>query len=142
MGKYVRPPKATDERETPDDLFAMLNAEFHFSLDAAASYSNTKCSKFFTTIEDGLSQSWGGEVVWLNPPYSQSGRWVEKAYTEASQGGATVVCLLPSATDTAWWHEYATKGEIWFLRGRVRFKHMPFNAPFPSAIVVFRPYLL
>ena len=139
MGMYVRPPKATDERETPDDLFARLNAEFHFTLDAAASSLNAKCAKFFTIADDGLSQSWQGHVVWLNPPYSQSRRWVEKAYLESAMG-ATVVCLLPSATDTQWWHEYVAKGEIRFLRGRVQFKGMPSNAPFPSVIVVFWPY--
>ena len=50
-----------------------------------------------------------------------------------------VVCLLPSRTDTAWWHDYCMRGEITFLRGRVYFEQEGKNdrAPFPSAVVVF-----
>lgn len=61
-----------------------------------------------------------------------------KAY-ESSLQGATVVCLLPSRTDTHWWHEYVTKAdEVRFVRGRVRFGNATASAPFPLAIVVFR----
>jgi hypothetical protein len=58
---------------------------------------------------------------------------------ESSRAGATVVCLVPSRTDTAWWHRYAMKGEIRFLRGRLKFGAAKHSAPFPSAIIVFRP---
>jgi hypothetical protein len=40
--------------------------------------------------------------------------------------------------DTGWWHEYATRGEIRFLRGRLRFGGAVNGAPFGSAVVVFR----
>ena len=63
---------------------------------------------------------------------------MKKAY-ESSRHGATVVCLVPARTDTKWWHQYAMKGEIRLLRGRVRFVGGDHSAPFPSAIVVFRP---
>ena len=53
------------------------------------------------------------------------------------QKGATVVCLVPSRTDTAWWHDYAMQGEITFLRGRLKFGDAKNSAPFPSAIVVY-----
>ena len=74
----------------------------------------------------------------MNPPYGRSiGQWVSKAY-EASQTGATVVCLLPARTDTRWWHTYAMKGEIRFIKGRLKFGNAKANAPFPSALVIFR----
>ena len=67
----------------------------------------------------------------------------------ASKYGATVVMLIPARTDTAWWHEYASRGDVRFLRGRVRFlrngeTHTSAtkarqSSPFPSAVVVFRP---
>lgn len=76
----------------------------------------------------------------MNPPYGRTiGFWVRKAFRSALDG-ATVVCLLPSRTDTEWWHRYVAKGaEIRFLRGRLKFGAATTGAPFPSAIVIFRP---
>ncbi len=87
---------------------------------------------------DGLALTWLG-TCWMNPPYGRKiGQWVRKAY-ESSLLGATVVCLLPARTDTAWWHDYVVKGEIRFLRGRLKFGGQKNSAPFPSAVVVYRP---
>jgi site-specific DNA-methyltransferase (adenine-specific) len=75
----------------------------------------------------------------MNPPYGRSiGRWMKKAW-EASRSGATVVCLVPARTDTKWWHDFAMRGEIKFLKGRLKFGGCTKSAPFPSAIVVFKP---
>lgn len=127
----------TDDWETPRDLFARLNQEFHFTTDVCAIASNAKCSHYFSPKINGLSQKWKG-VVWCNPPYGKTiGAWVKKAY-ESSLQGATVVCLLPARTDTAWWWDYCVKGEIRYIRGRLRFGDAASVAPFPSAIIVFR----
>ena len=73
----------------------------------------------------------------MNPPYGREIiKWMKKAY-ESSLNGATVVCLVPARTDTTWWHEYAMKGTIEFIRGRLKFGNSKNSAPFPSAIVVF-----
>jgi phage N-6-adenine-methyltransferase len=129
---------ASQEWETPAALFAALDAEFGFDLDAAATDENAKCPRYFTKATDALRQRWEG-VVFLNPPYGhQVGRWVRKAHEEA-QRGATVVALIPSRTCTAWWHDYVMRAdEIRLIRGRLYFGNASVNAPFPSAIVVFR----
>lgn len=129
----------TDLWATPQDLFSALDAEFSFELDVCALPENAKCARFFSPAADGLKQDWRGRV-WMNPPYGrQIGKWVEKAHASA-QAGATVVCLLPARTDTKWWHDFVMPAaEIRFLRGRVRFGTAKSGAPFPSAIVVFRP---
>jgi phage N-6-adenine-methyltransferase len=128
----------TDEWETPQALFDALHAEFNFTLDPCATAENAKCDKFYTRAEDGLSQSWGG-YVFMNPPYGRAiGNWMKKAL-ESALAGATVVCLVPARTDTAWWHDFATQGEIRFLRGRLKFGGCQNSAPFPSAVVIFRP---
>ena len=127
---------ATDLWATPQSFFNKMNDVHNFTLDACATEENAKCEKFFTVEDDGLSKDWSG-VVWMNPPYGRTiGKWVRKAY-EASLTGATVVCLLPARTDTAWWHDFATKGKIEFLRGRLKFGDAKNSAPFPSAVVVF-----
>lgn len=130
--------------ETPPEIFNPLNDEFHFTLDVCATNENHKCEYWITPEEDGLYINWASEyapsVCWMNPPYGREiGKWVKRAY-EQSQKGATVVCLVPSRTDTAWWHDWAMNAtEIRYIRGRIRFVDAPYSAPFPSAILVFRP---
>lgn len=125
---------------TPHELYADLDSEFHFTLDACASDWNAKHKNYFTEEQDGLKQDWGKNIVFMNPPYGKVlNDWMKKAY-ESYQNGATVVCLVPAATDTAWWHSYAMKGEIRFLRGRPRFltKEGSWQQTFsPSVVVVF-----
>ena len=110
----------TPEWSTPDDLFAELNGIFHFDLDACASPANAKCTRYFTKEQDALRRTWRG-TVWMNPPYGREiAAFMRKAHEE-SLAGATVVCLVPSRTDTDWWHRYAKRGQVIFLRGRLKF---------------------
>lgn len=131
-----------DDWETPEDLFKKLDEEFHFTLDPCSSHENAKCKKHYTKKEDGLLQSWKGETVFCNPPYSVKGKqdeWVKKCYEEAQDQGTKVVALLPVRTDTKRFHEYINgKAEIRFLRGRLTFVGAKNPAPFPSMIVVWR----
>jgi phage N-6-adenine-methyltransferase len=128
----------TDVWSTPQWLFDALNKEFGFTLDPCTDGTNAKCDKFYTTAENGLLRDWGTETVFMNPPYSEIAEWMRKAYG-AAQEGATVVCLIPARTDTSWWHRYCMKSEIRLLRGRLKFGDSDNSAPFPSAIIVFRP---
>jgi site-specific DNA-methyltransferase (adenine-specific) len=126
---------------TPDDLYAALDAEFGFTLDPCASDFNHKTPRYYTLVDDGLTQSWAGETVFMNPPYSAVDEWMGKAFTEGADG-ATVVALVPSRTDVGWFWDYARHGEVRFIRGRLYFVDDEGNtgpAPFPSAIVVFGP---
>ena len=130
---------ATDLWATPQAFFDVLHREFRFVLDVCALPENAKCAEFFTPEINGLTQRWRG-VCWMNPPYGRRiGLWIRKAYVSALQG-ATVVCLVPARTDTAWWHEFVAKAsEVRFVRGRLKFGESQNAAPFPSAVVVFRP---
>ena len=127
----------TDVWATPQHVFDELHAEFGFTLDPCSDGTNAKCSLFFTPEDDGLAQDWGQHVVFMNPPYSANKDWVRKAYEESFKG-ATVVCLVPARTDVRWWHDYAMRGDIRFIRGRLKFGAAKYNAPFPSAVVIFR----
>lgn len=130
---------ATPEWATPQEFFDKLNEEFHFTLDPCCTEENRKCAAYFTKEQDGLSKPWRNHRVWMNPPYGRTiGQWMKKAHEE-SRRGALVVCLVPARTDTAWWHEYAMQGEIRFIRGRLKFGGHRNSAPFPSALVIFRP---
>lgn len=129
--------------ETPIELFDELDREFHFTLDPCCYARTAKCAKFFTEEDDGLAQDWSNDIVFMNPPYGKEmPKWIEKAYLESLKG-ATVVCLIPSRTDTKYFHDYIKPyASIRFLKGRVKFlQHGESRdpAPFPSMICIFRP---
>jgi phage N-6-adenine-methyltransferase len=127
--------------ETPPELFKQFDKKYHFDIDVCATAQNTKCQRYFTPEQDGLTQPWYG-TCWMNPPYGRGVEpWIKKAY-ESAKAGATVVALLPARTDTVWFHQYIYgKAEIEFLRGRVRFIQGDKTGPatFPSMVVVWRP---
>jgi len=114
--------------QTPDAVYHALDEEFNFDWDPCPP----------NPAQDGLATPWG-MCNFVNPPYGREIRkWVKKGVEEWQQG-KTVVFLIPSRTDTAWWHDYVMcADEIRFIRGRLRFKGAQYNAPFPSAIVVFK----
>ena len=75
IGEHVLYKSNSDEWSTPQELFDVLDAEFHFTLDPCASADNAKCEKYFTASDDGLKMDWGGsQCSAIRPiPGSQSG---------------------------------------------------------------------
>jgi len=146
------------EWETPQELFSIIDRTYHFDIDVCATRLNTKCSRYWDVVDNGLEQDWQKLKCWCNPPFDNRIKsWVKKAYTEVqkdeliSTNPTIVVCLLPVHTDTQWWHDYVAKARIlYFLRGRLRFtnRSVPgyqkngsfkvLSVPFPSVIAVFR----
>lgn len=132
---------ATAEWATPQRFFDDLDAEFHFTLDACATDANAKCKRYYTREDDGLVQDWSGECVWCNPPYGKTiGQWMRKCSEEAKKPNTTIVALLPSRTDTRWFHDhiYNKAKEIRFIKGRLKFNDCKRSAPFPSMIVIWQ----
>jgi phage N-6-adenine-methyltransferase len=119
---------------TPKAVYDALNAEFHFDYDPCPLGE----SGMPTLSVDGLTSDWG-RATFVNPPYGRTtGLWTRKGREEAAKG-KTVVMLLPSRTDTKWFHDDCLQAdEIRFIRGRLKFGTAIYNAPFPSAVVVFR----
>lgn len=126
----------TDEWSTPQDFFDTLDDEFHFSLDVCANEQNHKCERYFSKADDGLKMTWGGEIVWCNPPY---GREIDKWVKKCAMHKGLAVMLLPARTDTRWFHNFIyQKAEIRFIKGRLKFGGSKNSAPFPSMVVIFR----
>lgn len=133
---------ARDDWETPAWLFSALDSEFHFTLDAASSDANAKCERHLTKRDDGLAADWGGERVWVNPPYGRGvGAWARKAAIEGAKPRTTVALLVAARTDTEWFLRYILgHAEIRLVRGRIRFELAGVAqgpAPFPSMVAVF-----
>ena len=138
---------SSDEWQTPDEIFMYLHTVYDFTLDAAASSSNYKCSNYYTKEDNSLLQDWNGRVF-LNPPYSKGkqGAFLHKAIAELKHNPKCelVVALIPARTDTKCWHEvvFEYASEIIFIKGRLKFQNPTTksqgSAPFPSCVVVFR----
>jgi phage N-6-adenine-methyltransferase len=123
------PAVEVDDRTSPPELFDPIDARFGFTVDVAASDVNARCLRYYTATSDGLSQSWAGEVVWCNPPYSDIRPWIEKAWQERDRARRIVLLLPSNRTEQAWWQDlvepFRDRGGSGlvceFLRGRQRF---------------------
>jgi len=114
---------------TPSAIYEELNKEFKFDFDPCPL---GECEK------DGsapLFTSWAGKRVFCNPPYNSGIRKFLDRATEATIS----VFLLPSRTDTKWFHEIVLPNakEIRFIRGRLKFGSALNSAPFPSLLAIF-----
>jgi len=113
---------------TPQGVYQELDAEFHFNFDPCPLGGG---------LIDGLTVGWGSSTF-CNPPYgNQIGKWTSKAVKEYEKG-KNVVLLIPSRTDTRWWHSDIMKAtEIRFIKGRLKFGQAKNSAPFPSALAIY-----
>jgi site-specific DNA-methyltransferase (adenine-specific) len=127
----------TNEWETPKKFFEELNLKYKFTLDPCCCSETAKCKKFYTKKEDGLKQSWKGEIVFCNPPYGKELKlWVKKCYEESRH--AKIVMLIPARTDTICFHKYIYNiAKITFIKGRLKFGSSKNSAPFPSMLVEY-----
>lgn len=141
-----------DDRWTPLHLWIPWNDRFGFTLDVAASDENHLCDRYFTLDDDGLAQSWTGERVWCNPPYSAMRAWVEKAWREVKDGCPLVVMLAPAnRTEQRWWQEsiepFRDRGDVLsteFLPRRINFAsrdnlgaYYASSAPFGCVLLIW-----
>jgi hypothetical protein len=117
-----------DNWKTPQWLYDQLDAEFNFDFDPCPPHPTF----------DGLTIEWG-QRNYVNPPYGRPiPQWLAKA-TEEQHRGKLSVFLVPSRTDTRWWHTYCITNEVRFIKGRLKFDDQTNPAPFASALVILRP---
>lgn len=110
-----------DYWQTPSGLYSPLNKRFGFTLDPAATHSHHLTELYYCDPDDesepqsgflaydGLTHSWVGQRVFLNPPYSRGklGIWLQKAADEALDG-ALVLALVPHDPSTRWWQHFVS----------------------------------
>lgn len=95
-----------DDRGTTPEDFSWFSQLGPFTLDVAAAAHNAKCVKFYTVHNDGLRQSWAGERVWCNPPYSNLAAWLEKAWTEHETTDGVAMLLPANRCEQVWWQRW------------------------------------
>lgn len=140
-----------DYWRTPPEIFAALNAEFCFQVDAAASAENALCRRFITEEENTLITRWADMIslpgyAWLNPPYSDITPFVRKVAAESAQQVGTVM-LVPADTSVGWFSEaIATASEVRFITaGRLSFINAATGKPVNgnnkgSMLIIWHPY--
>ena len=153
-GDYGGSKTPFDQRDlwrTPPALFASLNAEFCFQLDAAAEQHNALCRKFITAEQNTLETPWTDYLsipgyVWLNPPYSDITPFVKKAAAESENQIGTVM-LVPADTSVGWFKKaIQTASEVRFITaGRLAFINPVTGKPVSgnnkgSILIIWRPY--
>ncbi|RAZ07066.1 phage N-6-adenine-methyltransferase [Enterobacter hormaechei subsp. xiangfangensis] len=153
-GDYGGSKTPLDQRDlwrTPPALFASLDAEFCFQLDAAAASHNALCRKFITAEQNTLETPWADYMsipgyVWLNPPYSDITPFVKKAAAESANQIGTVM-LVPADTSVGWFKEaIQTASEVRFITaGRLAFINPVTGKPVSgnnkgSMLIIWRPY--
>lgn len=150
-GGSKTPPDQRDLWRTPPALFAALDAEFCFQLDAAAAPHNALCRKFITAEQNTLETPWADYLsipgyAWLNPPYSEITPFVKKAAAESINQIGTVM-LVPADTSVGWFKEaIQTASEVRFITaGRLAFINPVTGKPVSgnnkgSMLIIWRPY--
>ncbi|OGO08179.1 MAG: hypothetical protein A2Y61_00410 [Chloroflexi bacterium RBG_13_60_13] len=148
MGDPYMPTEAkTIEHGTPPSIFEPLDAEFGFTLDAAATADNALCPAYYTKEEDGTQQPWAGHIVWCNPPWGASDlrAFTQKAIREVASR-VLIALHVPAKTDQPWFHWLWARYEagIWrvefrWIRGRVKYLGNKDAAPLPSLTVILGP---
>ena len=129
-----------------------------FDLDVAACEESHLAPVWYSKAADGLMQPWHGRV-WCNPPFSDIGPWVEKAWSEVVRCESISMLLPASRTEQTWWqqlveplrdnpsldYDQSIFLRTHFLPGRTRFGH-PGNPegvgvgspPFGCVLLVFK----
>lgn len=93
---------------------------------------------------DRLQIDWE-QLNFVNPPYSQIPKWIDKALEESKKGNISTF-LVPARTDTKWFHKLLMAEinneihlEINYIRGRLKFNDGKTGAPFPSIYITIKP---
>ena len=147
--------KGNDCYLTPDSFLAVLREMGPIELDPAGSEAGSfvKPAREYRLDrgEDGLALPWKvkmGALVYCNPPYSQTRKWVEKADAEHAKHLSEIILLVAARTDTIATQAMKAKC-VCFWKGRITFidpitkqppldKHgKPAGAMFPSMMLYY-----
>jgi phage N-6-adenine-methyltransferase len=123
VNKTDTPAAEKDLWQTPRDLFDTLNEEFCFDVDLCASDKNTLCDNWYTKEHSMLNIELNCfEAAFINPPYSQTILFLDRAAQQAKKHNLTVVALVNANTDTKWFADAVNSAnEVRFITGRIGF---------------------
>ena len=113
--------KQSDNWRTPEIIYNQILKENYFD----------PCP--YESEFDGLLIEWRGKNF-VNPPYLQIKKWVDKCIEEHKKG-KEIILLIPGRTDTQYFRKLVDYGvNIIFITGRLHFNNSN-SAPFPSCYI-------
>ena len=128
MNNKVMFSKDSDHWSTPDDIYQYFMSQGF--VDPCPLHSE----------HDNLQKDFGCIDLFINPPYSDIKSWVDYAINHADINQADVVLLIPSRTDTKYFHKLLDHGvDLQFIKGRLKFGNSKNSAPFPSVLIRVTP---
>jgi len=141
-----KPGKSVQEVATPRGYLDWVETRFEAKLvwDLAANANNSICGKSFfgpgsRHCETGLVPAWNGcgRDLWLNPPYSKIGPWVEKCCSESRSAFRRVFLLVPASVGSAWRRDYVHKQTRVHFGRRIKFVGHETSYPKDLALCVY-----
>jgi site-specific DNA-methyltransferase (adenine-specific) len=142
--------RKSDEYITPEWLYDKLNWIYELRLDPTTTRDNPLNTEFYyTKADNGLNKDWEPVNTFINPPYSQVGKWAAKANEQflvnlKKNPQLTIVMLVAARTDSRWFHDIVITAnlkkyyKIHFFRGRLKFRNTEYSSPFPLMLIAFR----
>jgi phage N-6-adenine-methyltransferase len=130
----VNVPKSSDCWYTPPHIIdKVIEVLGEIDLDPCADDGlHIHARSHFTAADDGLSREWHGRVF-MNPPYSCPGVWMNKLQSEVAAGRVTeAIALVPAATDTNWLNPVLKSQPVCFWKGRIRFLDVSYEPKLPA----------
>ncbi len=130
----------SDEHYTPAWIWKAALEVFGvevFDLDPCSNSKtepNVPAKQVFTKDEDGLSQEWHAETLWMNHPYSESAAWINKLCTEYESGRTKEAIALIKIDPSTQWFQKLKHYPICFLHKRVTFINNNETAVFASGL--------
>lgn len=124
-----------DNLTTPIEIFRKCQKIWNTecTLDVCATKNTTKCNDYFSIKDNGLKQEWKSKCIWCNPPHSQTGLWVKKAYEQWIKHNIRIIMLLPVNTLTSnYFKKYAMpyiKFQKKMILSRINFLNPRTNKP-------------
>lgn len=94
----------------------LIKALGEFDLDPCGFEGHETATVKFLLPTDGLVQDWYGKV-WLNPPYDNAEKWLDKLY---EHGFGTALLFNRLDTKYQQWH-MRVASSVFFLQGRIKF---------------------
>lgn len=140
-GRHLKVSKTKVDWCTPEPILEIVRETFGgtIDLDPCSNESSIVGARenWISPEKDALRDLWSGNV-YVNPPYSRehnlnfSLAWVRNTLETEAQ-----IALVPAATGTAWFRNYAQFSTCVAFVGRVRFIGAEAVTPFDLALVYY-----
>ena len=133
-----KPGKSRQDYATPSEFILAVQTRFgHMDVDLAASSENAKAPVYVTEEQNSLAtdwQQWTGNL-WLNPPFANIERWVQKCAFTTLLNGARIFVLVPASIGTYWFSEFVhQKAMVLGLSPRLTFEGE--KDPYPKDLML------